>query len=137
MNRTRLKMQLVHHEGLKLKPYRDTEGKLTIGVGRNLDDRGITEPEAMSLLDADINEALRACQHIFGGFDTLSEARQHALLDMAFNLGETKLRGFKKMLAAVDARDFERAAAEMLDSKWATQVGARAKTLAAMMKGDS
>lgn len=133
MNRTRLKVMLVKHEGLRLHPYRDTVGKLTIGVGRNLDDRGLTEDEAMVMLDRDINEALHVCESVFLGFDTLSEPRQHALLDMAFNLGEPRLRGFTKMIAAVEARDFEKARTEMLDSKWAKQVGQRAQTLADMV----
>lgn len=134
MNRTRLKLQLVKHEGLRLKPYTDTVGKLTIGVGRNLTDRGISEDEAQTLLEHDINEAWRICQVLVPGFDGLPEPQQHALLDMAFNMGQPHLATFSRMLAAVNARDFNRAAAEMLESKWATQVGARARTLAALMR---
>ncbi len=134
MNRTRLKMQLVKHEGIQLKPYTDSVGKLTIGVGRNLTDIGITEDEAMTLLDHDILVAWHACQRVVLGFDALDEPRQHALLDMMVNLGETRFAAFKKMIAAIDARDFDRAADEMLDSKWAKQVDQRAETLATMMR---
>lgn len=134
MNRTRLKAQLVRHEGLRLKPYRDTVGKLTIGVGRNLDDVGITEDEAGQLLDNDVTRAYHELVRAVPSFGSLDEDRQHVLLDMAFNLGVPRLLEFKKMLAAVESRDFDQAAAEMLDSRWARQVGRRAETLAAMMR---
>lgn len=133
MNRTKLRAQLVQHEGLRLKPYTDTVGKLTIGVGRNLTDNGISEDEADLLLDNDLSEAWHICQRHIPGFNTLAEPRQHALVDMAFNLGETRFVKFPKMLAAIEVHDFKRAAAEMLNSKWANQVGQRARTLAGMM----
>lgn len=113
---------LYRHEGLRLKPYRDTVGKLTIGVGRNLDDKGITEQEATYLLRHDIDETWNALGKI-PAFKSLSRQRQAALVDMAFNLGIAGLMGFKRMWAALEAGDFETAAAEMLDSKWAKQVG--------------
>lgn len=138
VNRSRLKQQLREHEGMRRKPYHDSvSGKLTIGVGRNLDDVGITEDEAEVLLDNDIVVAWRGCQRVVPGFDVLDEARQHALMDMAFNLGETRLSGFKKMLAAVEAREWDRAADEMLASTWAKQVGRRAEALATMMRSGS
>jgi len=134
MNRTRLVAQLRRHEGMKLTPYRCTAGKLTIGVGRNLDDVGITEDEALVLLDNDVTRVFQECQRHLPTFGSLCEARQHVLIGMTFNLGFAGLLDFKKMLAAVEAADFDRAAAEMLDSKWARQVGTRAATLAKMMK---
>ena len=137
MNRTKVKVQLVGHEGLRLKPYRDTVGKLTIGVGRNLDDAGVTEDEAKVLLDNDVTRVWKSLTNALPYFGSLDDDRQHVLIDMAFNLGLAGLANFKRMLAAVEARDFSLAAREMLDSKWASQVGQRAKTLAAMMKGDS
>jgi len=134
MNRTRLRTQLVQHEGLRLKPYTDTVGKLTIGVGRNLTDVGITDDEAALLLDNDITRVWQELTHAVGCFSSLDEVRQHVLLDMAFNLGVPRLLKFEKMLAAVEGHHFDVAADEMLNSKWASQVGKRAQTLAAMMR---
>lgn len=134
MNRDRLRKQLVAHEGLRLKPYRDTVGKLTIGVGRNLDDVGVTEDEALGLLDGDVDRVeghLRAAVPCFGSLD---DVRQRVLADMAFNLGVPGLLKFKAALAAVAARKFDEAAAEMLASAWAGQVKGRAETLARMMR---
>lgn len=136
MNRTALKVLLVKHEGLRLKPYRCTAGKLTIGVGRNLDDRGITEAEAAALLDNDVNEVWKECSSRLAqfGFGSLDDTRQHVLLDLAFNLGVDGLLKFRKFLAALGAKDFNAASREMLDSTWAKQVGDRAVELATMMK---
>ena len=134
MNLSAIKEQLVRHEGLRLKPYKDTVGKLTIGVGRNLDDVGISEQEAMILLDQDLIRVMvgldRDCQWWRG----MTEARQMALADMCFNLGITRLLGFKNTLAAMREGRWDDAAKEMLDSKWSQQVGRRAITLAEMMK---
>lgn len=134
MNRDRLRDQLVLHEGLRLKPYTDTVGKLTIGVGRNLTDIGVTEDEAYALLANDIGRVeayLRAAVPCFGSLD---DVRQRVLADMAFNLGLTGLLKFKQFLAAVASRKFDVASAEMLSSVWAGQVKGRAETLARMMK---
>lgn len=135
MNRDRLRKQLVAHEGLRLKPYRCTAGKLTIGVGRNLDDVGITEDEAMVLLDGDIARVEAQLRSAVPCFGSLDDVRQRVLADMAFNLGVGGLLKFRLMLAAVEARRFEAAAAEMHASTWAGQVGEREVTLARMMWG--
>jgi lysozyme len=125
--------QLRLHEGERLKPYRCTAGKLTIGIGRNLEDRGITPEESAYLLENDIarfqTELLRALPWVA----KLDEVRQRVLLDMAFNLGVQGLLQFKRTLAAIQAGDYERAAPMMLDSKWAEQVGQRAERLSRMM----
>jgi lysozyme len=134
LNRGLMRAQLIRHEGMRLRPYRDTVGKMTIGVGRNLDDRGITEAEALFLLDNDIDIAITELQARFPWFDELSEIRQRVLIDMAFNLGITKLLGFKRTLAAIKRGDYVAAAAGMMASKWATQVKRRAHRLAAMMR---
>lgn len=153
MKRSVLKAQLVKHEGLRLKPYRCTEGKLTIGVGRNFQDRpfsaderkalrldegrdladGITEAEAMLLLDNDINEAFRVCNLCVPAFSCFSDACQHGLLDLAFNLGQTKFTKFKKMLAALERRDQAAAAREARDSEWFHQVGDRGPAVVALI----
>lgn len=129
-----LEKQLIVHEGIRLKPYRDTVGKLTIGVGRNLDDVGINFGEAMFLLNADIEKAAAAAAKHINNFSELSENRQAALVNMAFNLGERGLSLFLKMIDAIQAGDFELAAQEMLESRWANQVGNRAKDLAMLMR---
>ena len=127
--------QLIEHEGLRLKPYRCSVGKLTLGYGRNLGDKGITEEEARCLLKNDISECIADLQKIFDGrFWNLPEIVQRVMVDMRFNLGSTGFKGFKKMIAAVKAEDFAQAALEMKDSKWFVQVGQRGKTLVAMMR---
>jgi lysozyme len=131
----RIKAQLVRHEGLRLKPYRCTAGKLTIGIGRNLDDCGITESEAYIMLINDIMICEKQLQaripDIYNGLD---EVRKSVLLNMCFNLGINGLLGFKNTLAFVKAGDWERAANGMLASKWAKQVGRRAIELSELMR---
>jgi len=134
MNPTRLKIQLVRHEGLKLKPYKDTVGKVTIGVGRNLDDVGITSEEAMLLLENDIAKCAKGLRDNLPWFEQLDEVRQRVLLDMAFNLGINGLLKFKKTLGFVQAGEYGLAATEMLHSQWAEQVGIRSSTLSYMMR---
>ncbi|MDX8413914.1 MAG: hypothetical protein R8J85_07480 [Mariprofundales bacterium] len=133
MDTDRLRKMLVAHEGLRLAPYRDSVGKLTIGVGRNLDDVGISQAEAMLLLTDDI-EGIVADLERQAWFARLDGVRQIALVDMAFNLGLPRLLGFKRMVAALETGAWEQAAAEMLDSRWARQVGSRADELAQMMR---
>jgi lysozyme len=125
-----------HHEGFSHKPYKDTMGKLTIGYGRNLDDKGISREEAGILLNYDLVECATDLRALFENFDELSETRQAVLMDMRYNLGPKGFRSFEKMIAAVRRGDFDRAADEMMDSKWAGQVGRRAWELALMMKNE-
>lgn len=124
-----LRDQLIRDEGLKLKPYKDTEGFLTIGVGRNLEGKGITINEAMYLLDNDIKEKTAQVSTAFSWANTLDAVRFSVLVNMAF-MGIGKLKGFKQMLAAMQAGRWNDAAAHLMDSKYATQVGDRAKRLA-------
>ena len=131
-----LKKMLIRHEALRLKPYKDSVGKLTIGVGRNLDDRGITEAEAMLLLSNDIGSAMNDAQS-FPWFKALDSVRQDVVLDMLFNLGKQRFSGFRKMIIAIENTGYPRAADEMLDSKWAQQVGLRATELSQMMRTGS
>ena len=126
--------QLVRHEGLRLKPYLDSVGKLTIGVGRNLDDNGITEPEAMYLLRGDISRHEEELVQAFPIVRNLSRERFFCLLNMAFNLGIPRLKTFRNMWDAIHRQDWERAADEMLASRWAKQVGRRAMDLADIMR---
>lgn len=131
-----LQDMLIRHEGLKLKPYTDTVGKLTIGVGRNLDDAGITYGEAMKMLDNDIARCMNECVHAFPWFSDLNDERKAVLLNMCFNMGITKLLKFKKFLEAMSQDNYNVAAIEMMESLWAKQVGRRALELANLMRGE-
>jgi lysozyme len=122
--------QLARDEGVRLRPYTDTVGKTTIGVGRNLDDVGISREEAMALLANDIKNASDRVEQEFPWASQLDEARHGALVNMCFNMGVGRLLGFHKFLAALEAGDFKTASTEMLQSQWAQQVGARAQRLA-------
>ena len=128
----RLIAMLQRHEGLRLKPYKCTAGKLSIGYGRNLDDMGISEVEAMVLLRHDIERCYDEL-NVFSWFADLDQVRQEALVDMLFNLGLPTFLEFKKTLKFVAEGKYSQAAEEMLRSKWADQVGDRAKELAYMM----
>jgi lysozyme len=125
---------LLKHEGLRLKPYRDTVGKLTIGIGRNLDDVGITRNEAMRLLLNDIDRVVKKLDNFAPWWRKLDHVRQMVVVDMAFNLGVNGFLKFRKAIAAMKIEDWEEAAKEMLDSKWATQVVNRAIELSEMMR---
>ena len=128
------KAQLKVDEGVRAKPYRDTVGKLTIGVGRNLDDVGLHSDEIELLLDNDVKTSLRVAQQLFDNFDSLSDNRKAVLINMAFNLGMTRLAGFQHLRDAVEHGQWEQAATEMLSSTWATEVGQRAIRLAEQMR---
>ncbi|WP_417500753.1 glycoside hydrolase family protein [Marinobacter sp.] len=132
MNRQLLLSQLQRHEGYSATPYPDSVGKLTIGWGRNLEDRGISEDEAGFMLDNDIDlvEAELERMPLYLGLDPI---RQVVLANMAYNMGMPTLLEFSRMLGALAKRDWDRAALEMLDSKWARQVGARAVELSELM----
>ena len=129
MNRVQLIEELKRDEGVVLTLYKCSAGKNTIGVGRNVDDRGITEDESDYLLGNDIDLCVDELENNFTWYKNLSDARQRVLVNMCFNLGLTRLLGFKKFLAALEAEDWDRAAEEMLDSKWAVQVGPRSTRL--------
>ena len=134
MDKQRVAEQLVIDEGLRLKPYRCPAGKLTIGVGRNLDDRGITSSEAMMLLFNDIDDFWAKLLKALPWIDKAPAPVQEALLNMCFNLGLSGLLTFKNTLALIQAGQYVKAADAMLDSKWAGQVGGRAKRLADMVR---
>lgn len=127
-------VQLRVHEGIREKPYVDTVGKLTIGVGRNLTDVGLFPSEINFLL---INNIIRC--HIeldqnIPWWVELDDVRKRVLLDMCFNLGINGLLGFRNTLRLVFMGDFAQASSNMLMSKWARQVGKRANRLAEMMR---
>lgn len=133
VDRAALRAQIERHEGLRLHPYADGVGKLTIGYGRNLTTLGISREEAAQLLDHD----LAACDDVFTMWPWLADldpVRQQVVLDMRFQLGLAGLAAFHEFLAALEARDFTGAAAQMMRSHWAQQVPHRAQELATMME---
>ena len=121
------------HEGISLKPYRDTLGFLTIGYGRNLDGAGISQDEAEYLLQADLARATNAARELVPDFGDIGLARQAALVSMAFQLGRGGLSQFKAMLSAIEAKDWPRARLEALHSRFAEQTPRRAEEVAEML----
>ena len=118
--------QLKRHEGIELKPYQDTVGKWTIGVGRNLDDIGISEQEAEMLLLNDIKEAERQLITTMPWTQELDEVRFSALLNLVFNVGIGTASKFVNAMGLLKDEKYDMAADEFLQSKWARQVGNRA-----------
>lgn len=121
------------NEGLSLVVYTCTGGKKTIGYGRNLEDKGISRQEAELMLDMDIEECERDVKR-FPFWHDLTEDRQAVLIDMRFQLGYAGLRQFKKMLQAIAVSDYDSAADELLDSRYAKQTPNRAQRNAEMMR---
>ena len=130
----KLKDFIIKHEGLSLKPYYCPAGKLTIGVGRNIEDNGISYDEAMFLLDNDIGRCIKELEGVFDDFSELPENIQIALIDMIFNLGKTRFLKFKNMIQAIKDRDFKRASEEAKNSHWCEQVGRRCDDVVEMMR---
>lgn len=121
------------HEDERLKPYKCTAGKTTIGVGRNLDDVGISPEESAFLFENDLRRVEGELNRAFPWAKNLDPVRHAVLMDMLFNLGLARLRGFRKFLSAMEQRDWTRAAIEMEDSLWYRQVKTRASRLQKMV----
>ncbi len=121
------------HEGLRLTPYRCSSQKITIGWGRNLQDNGITLEEAETMLQHDVGTAIKEAE-LLPFFASLNQVRQAVIVDMIFNLGLPRFGMFKKMIAAIEKEHWTVVADEMLNSRWARQVGKRAQTLSEMMR---
>lgn len=134
MDKDQLIKDLIRDEGVRSFPYRDSLGKLTIGVGRNLDNVGLHEDEITYLLSNDVDGVISNLNQMLPWWSQLSENRQLVLANMAFNMGVTKLLDFKNMLGFLKAGDYDNASQEMLNSRWAKQVGQRSNRLAAAMK---
>jgi lysozyme len=133
LNLSRLSQSLRKHEGVRALPYVDSEGHATVGVGHKL-----TEPLPDSVIDlllrADIDKAIAELDRAFFGWTVHNAARQEVLAELSFNLGAPRLAGFIKFWKALDRRDYNAAADELLDSLWAKQVKGRAITLAEQMR---
>ena len=130
---SKVRALIAEHEGLRLLPYKDTVGKLTIGYGHNLEDNPIPVEVADMLLDGDIKDAILDSQN-FEWFEGLDAVRQAVIVSMVFNMGFKGFSGFKKTIGFMEKRSYLNAGAEMLDSKWARQVPTRAVALSKMMK---
>jgi lysozyme len=144
-----LKEMLLRHEGKSLKPYRCPAGKLTIGIGHNIDAKGlpqainaylsrkgaITESMCNELLAADISSAYADCIRLYPAFTTFSENRQAALCDFMFNVGPGTAATFKNTNRAINSYDWERAAQGLENSLWYVQVGDRAPEIVRMIRG--
>lgn len=123
---TQLIEQLKRHEGLRLKPYKCTADKLTIGIGRNLEDVGISEQEAEMLLLNDIERAKQSLIQKFPWTQELDEVRFAALINFTFNVGIGTVAKFKNAMGQLKQKNYDTAADEFLNSRWAKQVGYRA-----------
>lgn len=134
MNLDKFREDIARDEGLRLKPYRDSVGKLTIGYGRNLDDKGITQSEAHYLREDDIIDVQIELDNRLRWWRDLPEPAQRGLANMLFNLGLPRLLKFEKMLDALERGDMESASREALDSDWHKQVGERAKRIAELFR---
>ncbi|MCP4791557.1 MAG: lysozyme [Gammaproteobacteria bacterium] len=134
----KLREMIKRHEGVRRFVYRCSAGALTIGVGRNIDPNkggiGLSDSEVDMMLTNDIARVYMELESNLDFFHDLDEARQDVMIDMCFNLGLPRFLEFRKMLAAVELGDYERASAEMLDSRWADMVKGRAITLSLIMK---
>ena len=144
MNYTQVELDLIRDEGIRLRVYKCTSGHLTIGVGHKLTERellqGLSEislEQAGNLLHMDIGIAMNGCASIFGRdrFDSFTEARQRALVNMCFQLGTMGLSKFQKMIAGIMRDDWATARVEALNSKWAREDSPeRARRVAAMLE---
>ena len=125
---SKLVEMIKRHEGVKSKVYLCSAGYETIGVGRNISESGLglSDDEIDYLLNNDIKRVREELQETYFWFGGLNEARRDAMVDICFNLGLTRLRGFVKALEAMSREQFDVAADEFMDSRWATQVGNRA-----------
>ena len=134
MDNAKLAAELTRDEDERLRMYIDTVGKATIGVGRNLTDKGIRKDDSALMLSNDIAETTASLNQRLPWWNTLTDARQRVLANMAFNMGMGGLLGFKNTLELVRTGKYSAAADAMLQSKWATQVGQRAVRLSDMMR---
>ena len=129
-----IQKQLELHEGKRSKVYKDTVGKLTVGIGRNISDIPFSDDEIALMFSNDIKRSMHDLDQIAKWWRDLDSVRQRVLLDMCFNLGATRLSAFVNTLKAIQQGRYEDAARGMEQSKWYSQVGNRAKRLVEMMR---
>lgn len=133
MNTEKLINQLVIHEGLRLKPYTDTVGKLTVGIGHNLTDNGLTKDQCFMICHDDIDNVVVFLDSKCSWWRDLDDVRQRAVANMTFNL-MYKLLEFKGMIAALKVKDWNTAADHLVNSGFGHQTGQRAQDLAKMIR---
>jgi len=133
---TKLMEKLKLREGVRSKVYMCSAGYETIGVGRNIAESGLglSDDEIEYLLNNDIKRVREELEDNYFWFAALNEVRQDAMIDISFNLGLTRLRGFVKALEAMSREQFDIAADEFMDSRWSQQVGNRAVEVTEMIR---
>ena len=139
---SKLTEMLRRHEGVESHAYLCSQNFMTIGVGRNVDagddgrarGLGLSDDEIDYLLENDIGRVTKELNNEYKWFSDLDKVRQDAMIDISFNLGQTRLRAFKNALAAMAANDWDEAADQFMDSRWSGQVGNRAKELTEMIR---
>ena len=117
--------------------YKCSAGYWTLGIGRNVDPNGgigLSDDEVDYLLENDILRVMKELSSEYPWFSSLDDVRKDAMIDISFNLGATRLRGFKKALAAMEIADYPLAAKEFLASKWSLDVKGRSHELASMIE---
>ena len=137
MNLEAIRNRLVLEEGLKLTPYKCTANKLTIGVGRNIEDRGISNETAMQMLDEDIDIMVNELRQNLSWFDKQNDAIQGVLIDLCFNMGISRLLMFVQTLKLIEQGQYAMAADELLDSKYAAMLPARSKRNAEILRAQN
>ena len=127
---------LKRHEGVRSKVYLCSAGYETIGVGRNISNTGmgLSDDEVDYLLENDIARVIKELSSEYPWFNSLDDVRKDAMIDISFNLGATRFRGFKRALSAMEVADYTTAAKEFLDSKWSRDVKGRATELCYMIE---
>lgn len=133
VDHARMRAQLGLHEGVRDKIYTDSVGKVSIGIGRNLTDKGLRRSEIELMYRNDVAESIAELDRVLPWWRRLDEVRRRVLVDMMFNMGAPTLLGFKNTLGMVERGQYREAAENMLASKWSAQTGGRARRLAAMM----
>ena len=135
MNFELLREQLTRHEGYATKPYEDSVGKLTIGIGHNLADVGLSDDAIQLIFHEDIERAVADCQKMFPNWHDIPDVKQVILCNMMFNMGYTVLSRFKQFRDAISKKEWIRASQEMEDSRWFRQVKGRGVELRDLMRG--
>lgn len=121
--------QLKRDEGLRLTAYKDSVGVLTVGYGRNLQGRGISQPEAEFLMHNDVADVDKHLHDALPWTANLDRIRYAVLLNMGFNMGVDGLLTFRTFLSLMQAGRWDDAATDLVTTKWAQQVGDRARRL--------
>jgi lysozyme len=129
-----MRTELARDEGRRKYPYADTGMKLTVGVGRNLTDRGLRDDEIDYLLANDIHAAAADLDHNLPWWRTLDPVRQRVMLNLCFNMGWGTFSQFARFFSAMNQHRWDDAAVELIASKWHAQVGDRARRLESMIR---